>query len=162
MALQGPHQGAQKSTKSGVADEETAALKVSVVRWVILSDMWRVLVSKRGCGEKQTGRLSGRGLLDDVGQLDGADLAQVLSALLELLEGLDDRLRHALVGLGRAPEYRELLSRGDPLVTVVVVEAEPEKGIRPASCRNSASIPSICSWKRIAMCDWPANWSSRR
>jgi len=34
IALQGPHHGAQKSTSSGVADPATAALKVSVVRWL--------------------------------------------------------------------------------------------------------------------------------
>ena len=39
IALHGPHQGAQKSTRSGVAEDDTAFLKVSVVRWVILSDI---------------------------------------------------------------------------------------------------------------------------
>ena len=39
MALQGPHQGAQKSTRTGVAEASTVDLKVSLVRWVILLDM---------------------------------------------------------------------------------------------------------------------------
>ena len=39
MALQGPHHGAQKSTRTGVVAEVTADLKVSVVRLAIFSDM---------------------------------------------------------------------------------------------------------------------------
>jgi hypothetical protein len=39
MALQGPHQGAQKSTSSGVVAAATVALKLSVVRLAIFSDM---------------------------------------------------------------------------------------------------------------------------
>ncbi len=40
MALHGPHQGAQKSTSRGVVAAATVALKLSVVRLAILSDMW--------------------------------------------------------------------------------------------------------------------------
>jgi hypothetical protein len=37
--LHGPHHGAQKSTRRGVAEAATAVLNVSVVRCVILSDI---------------------------------------------------------------------------------------------------------------------------
>ena len=48
MALQGPHQGAQKSTSSGVVAAATVALKLSVVRLAIFSDMvMNDLVQKR-------------------------------------------------------------------------------------------------------------------
>jgi hypothetical protein len=39
MALQGPHQGAQKSTRTGVVAVVMADLNVSVVRLAIFADM---------------------------------------------------------------------------------------------------------------------------
>ena len=58
MALQGPHQGAQKSTSRGVVAAATVALKLSVVRLAILSD---ILIKDMGLKEWLGGRERKRG-----------------------------------------------------------------------------------------------------
>ena len=55
-------------------------------------------------------------------------LVKVLLAGLQFLEGLHDGLGHSAMRFGGPADDSELLAGGDPLVAVVVVEAEPQQG----------------------------------
>jgi hypothetical protein len=46
IALQGPHQGAQKSTTTGTTESNTSALKVASVTAAVKSDIFPSLVKK--------------------------------------------------------------------------------------------------------------------
>src|SRR3954467_6357365 len=71
IALQGPHQGAQKSTSTGVAAAVTVGLKGSVVRFVIFSDM--VVWMKGQENGREANGSPREGFSNDVGQLFALD-----------------------------------------------------------------------------------------
>ena len=65
--------------------------------------------------------------MENVRQFGWLDMLQLLPALLELLESFHDGLRHATVSFLRSADDRELLTGGDSLVTVVIVEADTQQ-----------------------------------
>src|SRR4030095_2860142 len=49
IALQGPHQGAQKSSRTGQVDSARVASRVAVVMWTALSSLMNDLLVPFGC-----------------------------------------------------------------------------------------------------------------
>jgi hypothetical protein len=62
----------------------------------------------------------------NVREFRGLDLLEFLSSLLQLLERFHDSLGHAAVSFLGATDDGELLARSDTLVTIFVIEADPE------------------------------------
>src|ERR1700733_5490106 len=74
----------------------------------------------------------GRDLVHDFAEFGRLNVLEGLAALLELLEGLDDRLGQAFVGFRGTADDGELVAGRYALMAVVVVEAQPqEPGGRP-------------------------------
>ena len=68
-----------------------------------------------------------RGTVQDIRKLGGFDLLQLFSALLQLFECLHDSLGHAPVRLLRSADDRELLTRRNALVTILIVQADAQE-----------------------------------
>lgn len=52
---------------------------------------------------------------------------QPFASVLQLLEGLHDRLRHPLVRFLRPADEGKLFRDGDPFVAIGIVQAQPEQ-----------------------------------
>ena len=65
--------------------------------------------------------------MKNVRQFGWLNMLQLLPALLELLKGFHHGLRHATVSFLRSADDRELLTGGDSLVSVVIVEADTQQ-----------------------------------
>ena len=65
--------------------------------------------------------------MQDIRKLGGLDLLQFFAPLLQLLERLHDGLGHPAVRFLRSADDRELLTRGDALMTILIVQADAQE-----------------------------------
>ena len=65
--------------------------------------------------------------MKDVCQLGRLNMLQLLPALLQLLESFHDGLCHATMRFLGSADDCELVTGGDSLVTVVIVEADAQQ-----------------------------------
>ena len=65
--------------------------------------------------------------MKDIRKFSGLDLLQLFAALLQLLECLHDSFCHPPVRFFRSANDRELLTRGDALMTILVVQADAQQ-----------------------------------
>ena len=82
-------------------------------------------VSKR---ERST--LVGSRTVQNLCQLSGFHLLQLLPTLLKFFERLDDRFGHSAVSFLRTADDRKLLSRGDAFVAVFIVQSNAQQTCR--------------------------------
>ena len=68
-----------------------------------------------------------RGTVQDIREFSRFDLLQLFSALLQLFECLHDGLCHAPVSFLGSADDGELITSGDALVTVLIVEADAQE-----------------------------------
>ena len=81
--------------------------------------------------------------MNNLGQFVRFDGLQGLAALLEGLEGLDDGLGHAAVGLLGATDDGELLGGGQPLVAVGMVEADAQEVNELETPAEPTTLPAL-------------------
>ena len=65
--------------------------------------------------------------MDDFRQFLVRNVVDGFPSVFQFLEGLDGGLGHVLMRFRRAADQREILPTGDPLVPVLVVEADAKK-----------------------------------
>ena len=68
-----------------------------------------------------------RGTVQDIRKLGGFDLLQLFSALFQLFECFHDGLGHAPVSFLGSADDGELITRGDALVTILIVETDAQE-----------------------------------
>ena len=65
--------------------------------------------------------------MQDIRKFGGLDLLQFFAALFQLLERLHDSFCHPPVRLLRSADDRELLTRRNALVTILIVQADAQE-----------------------------------
>ena len=65
--------------------------------------------------------------MENLGEFRRFHLLQLLSALLQFFECLDDGFRHPAMSFLRATDDRKLLTRGDAFVAVFIIETDAQQ-----------------------------------
>jgi len=82
--------------------------------------------------------------MEDFGEFLRLDFVQGFAAGLELFEGFNDGLRHAVVGFGGTTDDGKLLTGGETFVPVGVVKAKAdETGFRGAGFARFAHARTV-------------------
>ena len=68
--------------------------------------------------------------MQNLGQLSGFHLLQLLPSLLKFFERLDDRFGHTAVSFLRTANDRKLLSGSDAFVAIFVVQSDAQQTCR--------------------------------
>lgn len=68
--------------------------------------------------------------MDNLGEFTPINILQTLIAAFQFLEGLYHGLSHAAVGFLRTADEHELFALGDPLVAVLIIQANADQTSR--------------------------------